>query len=46
MRGGPINAAGQWVDRTEQVSLNDLFDRMSTAELEEYAQRGNPAKVV
>jgi hypothetical protein len=24
-----INAAGKWIDRTEQVSLNDLFDRMS-----------------
>ena len=35
-----INAAGQWIDRTEQVSLNDLFDRMSTEELEEYAQKG------
>lgn len=35
-----INAAGQWIDRTEQVSLNDLFDKMSTAELEEYAQSG------
>ena len=35
-----INAAGQWIDRTEQVSLNDLFDRMSTQELEEYAQSG------
>jgi len=35
-----INAAGQWIDRTEQVSLNDLFDRMSTAELEQYAQTG------
>lgn len=35
-----INAAGQWIDRTEQVSLNDLFDRMSTAELEQYAQSG------
>jgi hypothetical protein len=33
-----INAAGQWIDRTEQVSLNDLFDRMSTEELEDYAQ--------
>lgn len=39
-----INAAGQWIDRTEQVSLNDLFDRMSTAELEEYAQRGTLPK--
>ena len=35
-----INAAGQWIDRTEQVSLNDLFDRMSTADLELYAQSG------
>jgi hypothetical protein len=35
-----INAAGQWVDRSEQVSLNDLFDRMSTQELEQYAQSG------
>jgi hypothetical protein len=35
-----INSAGQWIDRTQQVSLNELFDRMSTAELEEYAQTG------
>ncbi len=35
-----INAAGQWIDRTEQVNLNDLFDRMSTAELESYARDG------
>lgn len=35
-----INAAGQWIDRTESVSMNDLFDRMSTAELESYAQTG------
>jgi hypothetical protein len=35
-----INAAGQWLERTEQVSLNDLFDRMSTEELEQYAQSG------
>jgi hypothetical protein len=35
-----INAAGQWIDRSEQVNLNDLFDRMSTRELEEYAQNG------
>lgn len=33
-----INSAGQWIDRSEQVSLNDLFDRMSTEELEQYAQ--------
>jgi hypothetical protein len=35
-----INAAGEWIDRTETVSLNDLFDRMSTQELEAYAQTG------
>lgn len=35
-----INAAGEWIDRTETVSLNDLFDRMSTQELEAYAQSG------
>ena len=39
-----INAAGQWIDRTEQVSLNDLFDRMSTAELEQYAETGTLPK--
>ncbi len=36
-----INAAGQWIDRTETVSLNDLFGRMSTPELEAYAQDGS-----
>lgn len=35
-----INAAGQWIDRTEQVSLNDLFDRMSNRGLEDYARDG------
>ncbi len=35
-----INAAGEWIDRTETVSLNQLFDRMSTKELETYAQSG------
>ncbi len=35
-----INSAGQWIDRTEQVGLNGLFDKMSTQELEEYAQSG------
>lgn len=35
-----INAAGEWIDRTETVSMNDLFDRMSTEELETYAQTG------
>ena len=35
-----INSAGEWIDKTETVSMNDLFDRMSTQELEAYAQRG------
>lgn len=35
-----INSAGQWVDRTEQVNLNDLFTRMSAQELETYATKG------
>ncbi len=36
-----INAAGEWIDRTETVSMNDLFDRMRTQELEVYAQTGD-----
>jgi len=36
-----INSAGQWVDRTEQVNLNELFDRMSTEELDRYATTGD-----
>jgi hypothetical protein len=39
-----INAAGQWIDRTEELSLNGLFDRMTTEELEEYAQNGTLPK--
>ena len=39
-----INAAGQWIDRSEQLSLNDLFERMTTQELEEYAQHGRLPK--
>ena len=35
-----INAAGQWVERSEHVDLNQLFDRMSIAELDEYAREG------
>jgi len=36
-----INSAGEWIDRTESISLNELFDRMSTEELEAYAQSGS-----
>jgi hypothetical protein len=35
-----INAAGQWVERSESVNLNELFERMSKAELETYARDG------
>lgn len=35
-----INSAGQWVDRTERVNLNDLFARMTAEELETYARDG------
>jgi hypothetical protein len=35
-----IYASGQWIDRSEQVSLHELFDRMSREELETYARDG------
>ena len=35
-----INAAGQWIDRVEGVNLNELFERMTREELEEYARDG------
>lgn len=35
-----INSAGEWIDRTETVSLNQLFDKMTTGELEGYAETG------
>jgi hypothetical protein len=35
-----INAAGQWVDRSEHVNLNELFDRMTREEMETYAKEG------
>jgi murein L,D-transpeptidase YcbB/YkuD len=35
-----INSQGAWVDRVEQVNLNDLFAKMTAAELETYAQQG------
>ncbi len=35
-----INAQGQLVERSEQVSLNDLFERMTPEELEAYAKDG------
>lgn len=35
-----INAAGQWIDRSENVNMNELFERMSQEELEAYARDG------
>jgi hypothetical protein len=35
-----INDAGKWIERSETVNLNECFERMSTAELEEYARSG------
>jgi hypothetical protein len=35
-----INAQGQWVERSEHVNLNELFERMSRDELERYARDG------
>jgi hypothetical protein len=35
-----INAAGQWIDRSEHVNLNELFERMTGEELEAYAREG------
>ena len=35
-----INAQGQWVNRSETVNLNELFERMSQDELENYARNG------
>ena len=35
-----INSVGEWIDRSETTSMNDLFERMSSQELEEYARTG------
>lgn len=35
-----INAQGQWIDRSEHVNMNELFERMSTEELDAYAKDG------
>jgi hypothetical protein len=35
-----INASGQWIERNEHVSLNELFDRMTPQEMEIYAKEG------
>jgi hypothetical protein len=35
-----INSRGEWVERSETVNLNDLFQRMTGLELEAYARDG------
>ena len=35
-----INARGEWVERTETVNLNQMFNKMTAAELETYAKTG------
>ncbi len=35
-----INSSGQWVERSEQVNLSELFERMSREELDRYAKTG------
>jgi len=35
-----INAAGHWVERSEHVNLNGLFERMTREEMERYAKDG------
>jgi hypothetical protein len=35
-----INAQGRLIERNEMVSVNDLFDRMNSDELEAYARDG------
>lgn len=35
-----INAKGQWVERSETVNLNELFNRMTRDEMDAYAKHG------
>src|SRR5262249_17402925 len=34
------NDAGRWIERRERLDLAELFNKLSTQELEEYAQSG------
>jgi hypothetical protein len=36
-----INAQGEWIDRSEHINLNELFERMTVEEKEDYAREGN-----
>ncbi len=35
-----INSVGQWIDPSEQVGMRDLYERMTTQEMEVYAKTG------
>lgn len=35
-----LNSRGEWIEKREMVDMNVLFERMSTQELEQYAQNG------
>jgi hypothetical protein len=35
-----INGRGRWIERHETLDLNQLFERMSQAEMLAYAERG------
>jgi hypothetical protein len=35
-----INANGQWVERSEHINLNELFERMTRDEMVAYAEHG------
>ena len=35
-----LNANGQWIDRRETINMNDLFFRMTEAEMRRYASKG------
>lgn len=36
-----INNSGQWIERVQGTNMNELFDRMTTKELDAYAQDGS-----
>jgi hypothetical protein len=35
-----LNSRGQWIDRSQTVSVSELFGRMTAVELDEYAKTG------
>jgi hypothetical protein len=35
-----INSYGVWIEKTEQVNLNELFEKMTSEELRLYAEKG------